>query len=129
MTVDEGIPRVAELSPVAPERAPEDLLEQGVPPRPPRPGSPQDDDLAVRDLAARLSAAWPGVAGTTVQTLVASGFDSFREAKVRAYVPILVERRVRRVLGAICRDTPSGTADGPEDDPEDGRRYDGEERE
>lgn len=51
---------------------------------------------------------------------MASAFESFREAKVRAYVPILVERRVRGVLGALCRDTPSGPGD---------CRYDGEERE
>lgn len=102
MTVDEGISRVAVPSPETRDRV------------------PQDEDLAVRDIVARLAAAWPAVAETTVEALVASAFESFREAKVRAYVPILVERRVRGVLGALCRDTPAGPGDG---------RYDGEERE
>ncbi|WP_030327225.1 three-helix bundle dimerization domain-containing protein [Streptomyces sp. NRRL B-3229] len=112
MTVDEGISRVAVPSLENRDRAPTDLPERGVPPRPLRPGSPQDDDLAVRDIVARLVVAWPAVAGTTVEALVASAFESFREAKVRAYVPILVERRVRGVLGALCRDAPSGPGDG-----------------
>ncbi|MEW2564392.1 three-helix bundle dimerization domain-containing protein [Streptomyces griseorubiginosus] len=119
MTVDEGIFRVAAPSPEPRDRVPTDLPERGEPHRPPRPGSPQDDDLAVRDIVARLAAAWPAVAETTVEALVASAFESFREAKVRAYVPILVERRVRGVLGALCRDTPSGPGNG---------RYEGEER-
>ncbi|WP_020139681.1 three-helix bundle dimerization domain-containing protein [Streptomyces sp. 351MFTsu5.1] len=119
MTVDEGISSVVAASPETRDRAPKGLPEREVPLRPSRPGSPQDDDPAVRDLVARLAAAWPAVAETTVEALVASAFESFREAKVRAYVPILVERRVRGVLGALCRDTPSGPGDG---------RYEGEER-
>ncbi|MFD5594033.1 three-helix bundle dimerization domain-containing protein [Streptomyces griseorubiginosus] len=102
MTVDEGISRVSVPSPETRDRR-----------------VAQDDDPAVRDMVARLSAAWPAVAETTVEAVVASAFESFREARVRAYVPILVERRVRKVLGALCRDTPSC--------PEDGR-YEGEER-
>ncbi|MFF7047909.1 three-helix bundle dimerization domain-containing protein [Streptomyces griseorubiginosus] len=120
MTVDEGISRVAVPSLETRDRASTVPPEGGVPPRPPRPGSPRDDDPAARDIVARLAAAWPTVAGTTVEALVASAFESFREAKVRAYVPILVERRVRGVLGALCRDTPSGPGDG---------RFEGEERE
>lgn len=48
MTVDEGISRVAVPSPETRDRV------------------PQDEDLAVRDIVARLAAAWPAVAETTV---------------------------------------------------------------
>jgi len=113
MTVDEGVSPVAAPSPEARERALTGMPEPAVPLRPPPPGSPQDA-LAVRDIVARLTAAWPTVARMTVEAQVMSAFDSFRQAKVRAYVPILVERRVRRELGAICGDTPSGRRDGEE---------------
>ncbi|RRR78578.1 three-helix bundle dimerization domain-containing protein [Streptomyces sp. RP5T] len=82
-----------------------------MPLRPSPPGSPQDAP-AVRDMVARLTAARPAVARRTVEALVSSAFDSFREAKVRAYVPILVERRVRRMLDASCGDMPSERQDG-----------------
>ncbi|MFE3032357.1 three-helix bundle dimerization domain-containing protein [Streptomyces canus] len=103
MTIDEGIPSVTAPSPGTRDRARKDVAEQAVP-----------LPLAVRDVVARLTAAWPAVTETTVEALVASAFDSFRQAKVRAYVPILVERRVRRVLGAICSDTPPGRHDDEE---------------
>ncbi|MFF7760602.1 three-helix bundle dimerization domain-containing protein [Streptomyces griseorubiginosus] len=81
MTVDEGISRVAVPSPETRDRVPTDLPERG---EPHRPGPPQDDDLAGRDIVAQLAAAWPAVAETTVEAPVASAFESFREAKVRA---------------------------------------------
>jgi hypothetical protein len=111
MTVDEGIPRAAAPSPETWARARPDLPEEAVTLQPPPLGSPRDA-LAVRDMVARLTAAWPAVTETTVEALVASAFDSFRQAKVRAYLPILVERRVRRVLAAIGGDEPSGRQDG-----------------
>lgn len=108
MTVDEGIPLAGTPPAGTLDHALTELAEPAVSLRAPE--SPQDA-LAVRDMVARLTAAWPAVARTTVEALVASGFDAFREAKVRAYLPILVERRVRRTLGAISVDTPSGPHD------------------
>lgn len=108
MTVDEGLPRLGTPPLASLDLALTELAESAV--TPPPPASPQDA-LAVRDMVARLTAAWPGVARTTVESLVVSGFDVFRHVKVRAYVPILVERRVRRSLGAISGATPSGPHD------------------
>ncbi|WP_406317244.1 three-helix bundle dimerization domain-containing protein [Streptomyces sp. NBC_00118] len=62
--------------------------------------SPVPEDPAVRDMVGRLRAAWPTVDESVVATAVRSAYDYFRQARVRAYVPILVERRARRTLGA-----------------------------
>jgi hypothetical protein len=68
----------------------------------PSPGS-HDELVSIRNMVARLSAAYPSVDATTVGATVSGAYDSFRQARVRAYVPILVERRARKVLGAACR--------------------------
>ncbi|MBZ3905937.1 three-helix bundle dimerization domain-containing protein [Streptomyces griseiscabiei] len=60
----------------------------------------QDELASVRNMAARLSAAFPSVDPATVEATVRAAYDSFRLARVRAYVPILAERRARKALGA-----------------------------
>lgn len=56
--------------------------------------------MALRNLALRLSAAYPSVDPVTVETTIRAAYDVFHRARVRTYVPILVERRSRRALGA-----------------------------
>ncbi|GLW02633.1 three-helix bundle dimerization domain-containing protein [Streptomyces lavendulae] len=87
------------------ERAP-------APPGLPRAGPP-DEPVAVRDLVARLKAAYPTVDALTVEAAVRAAYDSFHRARVRAYIPILAERRSRRTLDAACRAAPDeATGDG-----------------
>ncbi|MFJ6836099.1 three-helix bundle dimerization domain-containing protein [Streptomyces sp. NPDC091209] len=59
----------------------------------------QDEAVALLHLATRLKAAYPSVAPSVVDDVVATARGSFQQAKVRTYVPILVERRVRALLG------------------------------
>ncbi|MFD0337124.1 three-helix bundle dimerization domain-containing protein [Streptomyces sp. NPDC127117] len=68
----------------------------------PPPGS-QDELVSIRNMVARLRAVYPSVDAVTVETTVRTAYDSFHQARVRAYVPILVERRSRRVLRAVSR--------------------------
>ncbi|QFR02062.1 hypothetical protein F9278_44510 [Streptomyces phaeolivaceus] len=60
----------------------------------------RDELASIRNMAVRLSAAYPSVDRATVEATVRTAYDSFHLARVRAYVPILVERRARRALGA-----------------------------
>lgn len=67
----------------------------------------------MRDTVARLRRARPGIAESVVEATVRSAYDSFRRAGVRTYVPILVERRARRVLGAAAAVTTRRRKDRP----------------
>lgn len=93
---DEGLHRrpgpVEDAEPV--ERA-----EPAAPPDLPSLGS-QDELATIRNLVARLSAAHPSLDAGLVEVTVMGAYDAFRQARVRAYVPILVERRSRRELRA-----------------------------
>ncbi|WP_158820745.1 MULTISPECIES: three-helix bundle dimerization domain-containing protein [unclassified Streptomyces] len=74
--------------------------------------SPTPDELAsVRTTVARLRAAYPSVDAATVETTVEAAYASFRQAKVRTYVPILAERRSRKALAAGS--APDPVRDGP----------------
>ncbi|WP_329403724.1 hypothetical protein OG523_04950 [Streptomyces virginiae] len=74
--------------------------------------SPTPEELAaVRTTVARLRAAYPSVDAATVEATVAAAYDSFRQARIRKYVPILAERRSRKALGAGS--TPDPVRDGP----------------
>ncbi|MEU1694155.1 three-helix bundle dimerization domain-containing protein [Streptomyces hirsutus] len=68
--------------------------------------------MSIRNLVARLRAAYPSVDAVTVEATVRTAYDCFHQARVRAYVPILVERRSRRVLRAVCRTAPGQAIDG-----------------
>ncbi|MGW3818714.1 three-helix bundle dimerization domain-containing protein [Streptomyces sp. NPDC005046] len=70
-------------------------------------GFRQDEAVALLRLAARLKAAHPSVDPSVVDRAVATARGSFQQARVRTYLPILVERRVRVLLGAIDREATS----------------------
>ncbi|SPF04381.1 hypothetical protein SMA5143A_5178 [Streptomyces sp. MA5143a] len=61
----------------------------------------------MRDLVARLAVDFPSVGVVTVEATVRAAYDAFRQARVRAYVPILIERRSRKVLRARCLTAPA----------------------
>ncbi|EMF52176.1 MULTISPECIES: hypothetical protein [Streptomyces] len=80
----------------------------------PTPGSSQDT-LVLRDIVARLSAAWPSVDEAVVEGAVRSAYESFREARLRAFVPILTERRARKALGTAAGGAHAGGGHGHDD--------------
>ncbi|MEU6536964.1 three-helix bundle dimerization domain-containing protein [Streptomyces sp. NPDC047000] len=63
----------------------------------------RDEEDAVRDVLGRLCRAYGSLDGTTVERAVAEARDAFRQARVRAFVPILVERRARAALDSAAR--------------------------
>ncbi|SMF71977.1 three-helix bundle dimerization domain-containing protein [Streptomyces sp. Amel2xC10] len=55
---------------------------------------------AVRDVAGRLLLAYDFLDTATVEAAVRDAYEVFRDARVRAFVPILTERRARATLDA-----------------------------
>lgn len=95
--VRRGIGSSGAPEPAAPEEPPD-----------PPPPTPPREAAAVRDTVTRLRAAWPAIDEATVEAAVRAAYDSFRRARVTAYVPILAERQARRVLGAAGGGAPDG---------------------
>lgn len=113
MTVEEQTPEVGACLPVeglSLHPATVERVGPAEPPDLPSPGS-QDDLVTIRNMVVRLRAAYPSVDAVTVEATVRAAYDSFHQARVRAYVPILAERRSRRVLGAACRTAPGQAID------------------
>ncbi|MFD3470796.1 three-helix bundle dimerization domain-containing protein [Streptomyces sp. NPDC058682] len=74
--------------------------------------SPTPEELAsLRTTVARLKAAYPEVDAGTVEATVRAAYDSFRQARVRKYVPILAERRSRKTLAAAVGSAPDVVGD------------------
>ncbi|MEV4972097.1 three-helix bundle dimerization domain-containing protein [Streptomyces scopuliridis] len=67
--------------------------------------------MSIRNMVARLRAVYPSVDAVTVETTVRTAYGSFHQGRVRAYVPILVERRSRSVLRAACLTAPGQAID------------------
>ncbi|GAA2745948.1 three-helix bundle dimerization domain-containing protein [Kitasatospora cinereorecta] len=65
----------------------------------------QEDEEAMGLVAARLKSAHPGADPATVDALVGRAYDELRDARVRAFIPVLVERRARALLAASPPDT------------------------
>ncbi|MEU0784095.1 hypothetical protein ABZ341_21255 [Streptomyces sp. NPDC006173] len=55
-------------------------------------------------MGTRLKAAHPTIEASVVDDTVTAAHDAFRQAKIRTYVPILVERRARGLLAAMERE-------------------------
>ncbi|MFF4228166.1 three-helix bundle dimerization domain-containing protein [Streptomyces sp. NPDC001820] len=114
MTVEEQIPQVGaclSVEGLSRRPGPVERADPAGPPNLPSPGS-HDELVSIRNMVARLRAAYPSVDAVTVEATVRTAYGSFHQARVRAYVPILVERRSRRVLGAACRTAPGQAIDG-----------------
>jgi hypothetical protein len=114
MTVEEQTPRSGACLPV--ERLPRrpETVERADPAAPPNlpPPDSRDELVTIRNMVVRLRAVYPSVDAVAVEMTVRTAYDSFRQARVRAYIPILVERRSRRELGAACRAAPGRAAGG-----------------
>jgi hypothetical protein len=113
MTIEEQTSHVAALPDEGLRRRPW-LVERADPAAPPDfpSHSSQHELVSSRNMVERLSAAYPSVDAVTVEVTVRTAYNSFHQARVRAYVPILAERRSRRVLRAADR-TDGGAAPGP----------------
>ncbi|MFJ3960952.1 three-helix bundle dimerization domain-containing protein [Streptomyces sp. NPDC090036] len=72
-----------------------------------RPTAP-DELASARPTVDRLRAAYPLIDAAVVEATVTAAYDWFREARVRAYVPILAERRARKALDAVRTDVEAG---------------------
>ncbi|WP_143676335.1 three-helix bundle dimerization domain-containing protein [Streptomyces sp. TLI_146] len=57
-----------------------------------------DDGLAVRTVAERLMRAYPQLDAAVVRSSVRTAYEGFRYARVRTYLPVLMERRARDLL-------------------------------
>ncbi|WP_189715177.1 three-helix bundle dimerization domain-containing protein [Streptomyces phaeofaciens] len=60
----------------------------------------QDELDALQDLVGRLRLAYGSADAATVEAAVLDAYEMFKEARIRAFVPILVERRARAALDA-----------------------------
>ncbi|CCK28694.1 hypothetical protein BN159_4315 [Streptomyces davaonensis JCM 4913] len=66
--------------------------------------APAQEAVALLRVAEGLKTAYPALPPEAVDAAVASAHEAFHEARIRAFIPILVERRARILLGAVDRD-------------------------
>ncbi|MGW7104088.1 three-helix bundle dimerization domain-containing protein [Streptomyces sp. NPDC054838] len=57
-----------------------------------------DDALVVRHVAERLMKAHPHLDADLVRSSVQTAYEELKYARVRAYLPVLMERRARDLL-------------------------------
>ncbi|WAZ23011.1 hypothetical protein STRCI_004323 [Streptomyces cinnabarinus] len=85
--------------------------------------APAQEAVALLRVAAGLRTAYPALDPEVVDAAVASAYEAFREARVRVYIPILVERRARILLGAVARDAARQESEAGRDGGRQGRTY------
>ena len=56
------------------------------------------DDMIITEVVARLTLAFPDVDATLLTGMVADSVRAFTDARVRSFVPVLVERQVTTAL-------------------------------
>jgi len=64
----------------------------------------QDEEAAIRHVASGLKTSCPSVDAAVVDAAVATAHGEFQPAKIRTFIQILVERRIRIMLSAYGRD-------------------------
>ncbi|MGW1894385.1 three-helix bundle dimerization domain-containing protein [Streptomyces sp. NPDC002004] len=69
----------------------------------------QDELAAVRRVAEHLQSVYPSIDAATVDALVHQAHSRLSAARIRTYVPILVERRARLLLVAVMREARPAT--------------------
>jgi hypothetical protein len=123
MRTDESASTVSEPTPPrgASHDPTPDIRAGHAPPQPPATSTgadeaaPQPDETAARadeaatllQLATSLKRAYPSVDEVLVDAAVAAAHGAFRDAKIRKYIPVLVERRARHLLDTnLTPDTP-----------------------
>ena len=53
------------------------------------------EETAIREVAARLAKRFPGRPAADIDTAVSSQYQRFSDARIRDFIPVLVERAVR----------------------------------
>lgn len=61
----------------------------------------RSEESALRDLIARLTQQFPEIAEDEIVAAVHGRYEQFDESRVRDFVPVLVERSVRRDMTAL----------------------------
>jgi len=62
----------------------------------------EDEARAIQDICTRLRTRFPATPPDTVQQTVGTAYDSLRTARIRDFVPVLVEREARDRLAAMA---------------------------
>ena len=57
-----------------------------------------DEAAQIAEMMARLAAIYPDISTTDIERFVQTVHTGFDDAKVREFIPLLVERKVRAVL-------------------------------
>lgn len=57
-----------------------------------------DEAVQIAEVIARISAYYPDISTTDIERVVQTVHTGFDDAKVREFIPLLVERKVRAVL-------------------------------
>ncbi|MFD5411853.1 three-helix bundle dimerization domain-containing protein [Streptomyces nojiriensis] len=61
---------------------------------------PEEDALTIRHVTERLMEAPPQLDADLVESSVQTAYEELRYARVRTYLPILIERRAKDLLGS-----------------------------
>ncbi|WP_416061174.1 three-helix bundle dimerization domain-containing protein [Rhodococcus indonesiensis] len=72
--------------------------------RDPRPLPGEDEMLQIESVVARLVARFPTVPPLDIDLAVRTAEKRFADATIRAFVPLLIEKAVRRTLGDSSRE-------------------------
>ncbi|MEV7279442.1 three-helix bundle dimerization domain-containing protein [Streptomyces sp. NPDC093111] len=73
-----------------------------------------DESPPLAELVVRLVAAYPSADVDAVEAVVRDACAHFEHARIRAYLPILIERRSRKALDAVLGGGPGhGAEAGP----------------
>lgn len=57
--------------------------------------------MQIDEVVQRLTVRFPGIARNSITDTVQQTYDTFAQAPVRGYVPLLVERRAARTLQVL----------------------------
>lgn len=57
-----------------------------------------DDALTIKDVTERLVEAMPDMTPQQIRNSVQTAYDELRYARVRSYLPVLMERRAKDLL-------------------------------
>ncbi|HZC69956.1 MAG TPA: hypothetical protein VE442_04635 [Jatrophihabitans sp.] len=58
------------------------------------------EKVALAKIAERIAGQFPELTAEQIEQMIHGRYDTFAEARVRDFVPVLVERQVRRDLAA-----------------------------
>ncbi|MGC5223911.1 three-helix bundle dimerization domain-containing protein [Micromonospora sp. DT81.3] len=62
---------------------------------------PPDAELTINEIAERLGAQFPQLPASTIQGVVTEAYDELKDARVRDFVEVLVEKQAKKQLKHI----------------------------